>query len=396
MLLRRKPPKPVSDKNDIHVLAGPDPGPAIDETILRDLVESEACKDAASDMYDANLGAHGQPLIMEHKIGRWNHRWSAEAELRQHKDRATAQLRYRAAIGQRAAGEQAVHRIEQDLQAASTYHDRMQRVVDGAEPGDDGGYWPAESRIDENRRGEAVKDWLIYLGAAFAEVGLNYTAFQLMGSSLKETMVLSASIILVNVLLPKQLGELCTRVCRGRHDRSVLAAGLMTGFLLWVGVSLFVAQVRTAYLLRPGDGQPGETSLLERVGIGWGTLTVGWVLVVLAIGTIVLIRSAIRYNPYVRNLRAARIRVNDLRAELVAKRAELVVAGFDVEYARQLEADLAEQWAGKRAAQDGFAAELKHHYQHHLVRNLANPTVTDGVEIAVGRTAGRLHDGSTS
>jgi hypothetical protein len=166
--------------------------------------------------------------------------------------------------------------------------------------------------------------------------------------------------------------------------------------LLWVGVSLFVAQVRTAYLLRPGDGQPGETSLLERAGIGWGTLTVGWVLVVLAIGTIVLIRSAIRYNPYVRNLRAARIRVNDLRAELVAKRTELVVAGFDVEHARQLEADLAEQWAGKRAAQDGFAAELKHHYQHHLVRNLANPTVTDGVEIAVGRTAGRLHDGPSS
>ena len=51
------------------------------------------------------------------------------------------------------------------------------------------------------------------------------------------------------------------------------------------------------------------------------------------------------------------------------------------------EADLADQWAGKRAAQDGFAAELKHHYQHHLVRNLANPTVTDGVEIAAGRSS---------
>jgi hypothetical protein len=384
----KKPPEPVPSEDDIHVVAGPDPGPAVDEAMLRDFVESEARRDAASDMYDINLGAHGHPLIMEHKIDRWHHRWSAEAEMRQHKDRKTAQLLYRAAIRKHAAGEQAENHLNQELQDACSYRDRMQSVVDGAEPGDDGGYWAAQSRIDENRRGEAIKDWLIYLGAAVAEIALNYTAFQLMGNSLKETMVLSASIILVNVLLPKQLGELVTRVHRGRHDRGVLAAGLVAGTLLWVGVSLFVAQIRTAYLLRrPSGAQPGETSLLERAGIGWGTLTVGWLLVVLAIGAIVLMRSATRYNPYLKNLRAARLRVNELRAELVTRHTEVVVAGFDVECARESEADLAEQWAGKRAAQDGFAAELKHHYQHHLVRNLANPTVTDGVEIAAGRTS---------
>lgn len=382
--LRRKPSKPVPSEDDIHVVAGPDPGVEIDEAMLRDFVESEARKDAASDMYDVNLGAHGHPLIMEHKIDRWNHRWSAEAEMRQHKDRKTAQLLYRAAVRKHAAGEQAESHLKQDLQDACSYRDHMQRVVDGAEPGDDGGYWPAQSRIDENRRGESIKDWLIYLGAAVAEIGLNYTAFQLMGNSLKETMVLSASIILVNVLLPKQLGELVARVRRGRQDRGALAAALVAGTLLWVSVSLFVAQIRTAYLLRRPSG---GTSLLERAGIGWGILTIGWLLVVLAIGAVVLIRSATRYNPYLKNLRAARLRVHKLRSELVAKHTDLVVADFDVERARESEADLAEQWAGKRAAQDGFAAELKHHYQHHLVRNLANPTVTDGVEIAAGRTS---------
>lgn len=386
--LRRKRPKPDPSDDVVHVVEGPDPGVEVDEASLRDFVESEAIKDAASDMYDVNLGAHGHPLIMENKIARWNHRWSAETEIRQHKDRRTAQLLHRAAIRKRAAGEQAVHHLEQDLQDACSYRERMQNVVDGAEPGEDGGYWPAQSRIDESRRGECIKDWLIYLGAAIAEVGLNYTAFQLMGNSLKETMVLSASIILVNVLLPKQLGELVTRVRRGRQGRGVLVAGLLTGSLLWVGVSLFVAQIRTAYLLRQvSDAQPGETSLLERAGIGWTTLTIGWLLVVLAIGTVVLIRSATRYNPYLKNLRAARRRVDALRAELVTRHTDVVVAGFDVERARESEADLAEQWAGKRAAQDGFAAELKHHYQHHLVRNLANPTVTDGVEIAAGRTS---------
>ncbi|MGH3720079.1 MAG: hypothetical protein ACRDRI_14805 [Pseudonocardiaceae bacterium] len=386
--LRKKPPRPIPSEDDIHVVAGPDPGPEVDEVMLRDFVESEARKDAASDMYDVDLGTHGHPLIMEHKIDRWNHRWSAEAELRQHKDRKTAQLLYRTAIRKHATAERADNRLDQELREACAYLDHMQNIVDGAEPGDNGGYWPARSRIDENRRGEVIKDWLTYLGAAIAEIGLNYTAFQLMGNSLRETMVLSASIILVNVLLPKQLGELVARVRRGRRDRGVLVAGLVAGTLLWVGVSLFVAQIRTAYLLRQPSGvQPGEPSLLERAGIGWGTLTFGWLLVVLAIGAVVLLRSATRYNPYLKNLRAAHLRVNELRAELVAKHTDLVVAGFDVQQARESEADLAEQWAGKRAAQDGFAAELKHHYQHHLVRNLANPTVTDGVEIAAGRAS---------
>lgn len=394
MWLRRKPPEPVPGEDDIHVVWGPDPGPVVDEARLRDLVESEARQDAASDMYDVNLGAHGHPLIMEHTIDRWNHRWSAEAEMRQHKDRKTAQLLHRAAVRKHATAAQAEKHLDEELRDACAYRDRMQRIIDGTEPGDDGGHWPAQGRIDENRRGESIKDWLIYLGAAVAEIGLNYTAFQLMGNSLSETMVLAASIILVNVLLPKQLGELVTRVRRRRQDRGVLVTGLVAGMSLWVGVSLFVALIRTAYLLRPASGAlPGEPSLLERAGIGWVTLTSGWLLVVLAIGTVVLIRSATRCNPYLKNLRAARVRVSELQAELVAKRSDLVAADFDVERARESEADLAEQWAGKRAAQDGFAAELKHHYQHHLVRNLADPTVTDGVEIAAGRTRPGLGTG---
>ncbi|MGH3904733.1 MAG: hypothetical protein ACRDTE_11160 [Pseudonocardiaceae bacterium] len=372
-----------------QVVAGPAPGPDVNEDAVRDFVESEARKDAASGMYDVNLGTHGHPLIMEHKIDRWNHRWSAEAEMRQQNDRKSAARFYRGATRSHATGEKGEDHLEQDLRAACAYRDRMEGIVAGTEPGDDGGLWPAESRIDENHRGEAIKDWAIYLGAAFAEIGLNYTAFQLMGSSLQETAVLAASIILVNVLLPKQLGELVARARRARHGRGLLVAGLVGGAFLWVGVSLFVALVRTAYLLLPTAAaqQTGATSLLERAGIGSLTLTLGWLLVVLAVGTVVLLRSATRYNPYLKNLRAARARVDKLRAELVDKHGDVVVARFDLERAGELEAGLAEQWAGKRAEQDGFAAELKHHYQHHLTRDLANPTITDGVEIAIGRTS---------
>ncbi|MGH3872985.1 MAG: hypothetical protein ACRDSR_16010 [Pseudonocardiaceae bacterium] len=368
-------------------LVGPDPGPEIDRTALRDLVESEAHKDAASGMYDANLGVHGHPLIMENQIDRWHHRWSAEAELRQHRDRSRMHLLHRGATCQQATGEQTEDHLEQDLRDAIAYRDRMQGVVNGTEPGDDGGHWPAQSRINESRRWECVKDWGIYLGAAFAEIGLNYTAFQLMGSSLQETAVLAASIILVNVLLPKQLGELLTRVRRAQRGRGVLVAGLTIGAALWVGVSLFVAQIRTAYLLLPSASaaRTGGTSLLERAGIGAATLTAGWLAVVLAVGVVVMIRSATRYNPYLKNLRAARARVDKLRAALVATHGAVVAARLDAERARESEADLAEQWAGKRAEQDGLAAELKHHYQHHLARDLGNPMVTDGVEIAVGR-----------
>ncbi len=389
MPLHREPPAPVPSEDGLHVVAGPDPGPEVDAATLRDFVESEAHKDAASGMYDGNLGTHGHPLIMEHKIDRWHHRWSAEAEMRQHRDRKKAQLLHRGATCKQATGEQTEDHLEQDLRDACAYRDRMHAIVHGTEPGDDGGHWPAQSRIDENRRWESLKDWGIYLGAAVAEVGLNYTAFQLMGSSLQETAVLAASIILVNVLLPKQLGELVTRVRRGRRGRGVLVAGLVGGAALWVGVSLFVAQIRTAYLLLPSASaaQTGGTSLLERAGIGPVTLTVGWLLVVLAVGTVVLIRSATRYNPYLKNLRAARARVDKLRAALVATHGAVVAARLDAERARESEADLAEQWAGKRAEQDGLAVELKHHYQHYLARDLASPTVTDGVEIAAGRAS---------
>ncbi|MGH3901306.1 MAG: hypothetical protein ACRDTA_24260 [Pseudonocardiaceae bacterium] len=398
MPLHREPWVPVSSQDGLHVVAGPDPGPEVDGATLRDLVEAEARKDAASGMYDVNLGTHGHPLIMENKIDRWHHRWSAAAEMRQHRDRKRVHLLHRGATCKQATGEKTADHLEQDLRDACTYRDRMQGVVNGTEPGDDGGHWPAQSRINENRRWESGKDWGIYLGAAFAEVGLNYTAFQLMGSSLQETAVLAASIILVNVLLPKQLGELVTRVRRGRRGRSVLVAGLVGGAALWVGVSWFVAQIRTAYLLLPSASaaQTGGTSLLERAGIGPVTLTVGWLLVVLAVGTVVLIRSATRYNPYLKNLRAARARVDKLRAALVATHGEVVAAQVDAEHARASEADLAEQWAGKRAEQDGLAAELKHHYQHYLVRDLGNPMVTDGVEIAAGRASRPVHPSAQS
>lgn len=388
MRIRKDRRKYSPTEDEVDHVTGPPPGPAVDETMLRGLVESEASKDAASGMYDVNVGTHGHPLLMENKIDRWNHRWSAEAEMRQQNDRRAAQLRYRRAARHHATEQKTRDHLEQDLDEACEYRDRMLRVVEGTEVGDDGGRWAAQSRIDENRRAEAVKDWAIYLGAAVAEVGLNYTAFQLMGNSLKETAVLATSIVLVNVLLPKQLGEMLTRVRRARHGRGILIAGLVCGALLWVGVSVFVALVRTAYLLLPTAAaqQAGATSLLERAGLGSATLTIGWLLVVLAVGSVVLIRSALRYNPYLKNLHTARARVRKLRQALAARHGEAAAASVGLEHARDSENDLAEQWAFKRAEHDGFAAELKHHYQHHLTRELADPTLTDGIEISAGLT----------
>jgi hypothetical protein len=66
VLLHRKPSAPVSSDDHLRIVPGPDPGPEVDSDALRDVVEAEA-----SGMYDANLGAHSHPLIMEHKIDRW-------------------------------------------------------------------------------------------------------------------------------------------------------------------------------------------------------------------------------------------------------------------------------------------------------------------------------------
>lgn len=376
-----------TEPDGADAVLGPSAGPPADGETLRDLVESDARGDAASGMYDTNLAAHGHPLLMEQKIDRWNHQWSAEAELRQHSDRKKLEQLGRNLTRRHATERKTREHLEQELADACAYRDRMQRVVDGTETGDDGGYWPARSRVDENQRAEAGKDWALYIAAALAEVGLNYAAFQLMGSSLAETAVLAASVILVTVLLPKQLGELIIRAHRARRGRTVLLGGVAIAASLWVGVAVFIGLVRTAYLLLPSAlaVQAGQPSLLERAGLGPVVLTIGWLLVVLGVGSVVLIRSALRYNPYLRNLRRANARVAILRPQLAAKHGEVAAVSFDEDRASGTEAGLAERWAGKLAEQDGLAAELKHHYQHHLARELADPTVTDGLEIAAGR-----------
>lgn len=139
MRSRTERPEPTADGGDeIDVVSGPAPGPAVDEGMLRNLVESEAREDATSGMYDVNLGAHGHPLLMEHKIDRWNHRWSADAEMRQQNDQNTAQLRYRSATRRHATRQKTKEHLEQDLQETCAYRERMHRIVAGTEPGDDG------------------------------------------------------------------------------------------------------------------------------------------------------------------------------------------------------------------------------------------------------------------
>lgn len=379
--------RPQPDEPEVGV--GPSVGGAGDEDRLRDMVETEARADAGSGMYDINVGVHGNPLLMEHTIDRWNHQWSARTEQRKQRDEQTLTRLTRNVTRRRATEQKTVEHLEQELEEARAYRDRLERIVDGTEAADDGGYWPARSRVGENRRREAVKDWVLYIGAGLAEVGLNYAAFQLMGNSLQETAVLAASVILVTVLLPKQLGELIIRTQHARRGRGLLFAGVLVGGILWVGAALFIAMVRTAYLLLPSALalQTGQGTLLERAGLGSAVLTVGWLLVVLGVGSAVLIRSALRYNPYVKSLPKAVARVEALRAEVAAKHGEVAAVSFDAEQARGAEAGLAERWTGKLAEQDGLAGELKSHYRRHLARELADPTLTDQLEIGAGGQA---------
>lgn len=376
-------------KQSLESPPGPPPGPSLDEPLLRGLVESQARRDAASGMYDMAAGAHGLPTSMEHMIDRWKHRWSAEAEVAQQRDRSENVIRTRAAVRRLAVERQSNNHHRQELEEALEERDRLRRSHAATWRDEDGGDSPTMVQAGDDGRSDRAKDWLLYTAVGVSELGLNYTAFKLMGGSLHETAVLAASIILASVLLPKQIGELTMRLWRARGNRRLLAVALAGAVTLWVGVCVFVALVRTAYLLLPSSAasSAGSDSLLERAGLGSVILTVGWTLVTLAVGSVALLRAASRYQPRLREIRRADARVAKAREELALRCGDEAVAAFDLERSAESEGKLAQQWAGKQAALEGLSAELKHQYRHQLARELGNPTLTDALEAGVARAA---------
>jgi hypothetical protein len=256
------------------------------------------------------------------------------------------------------------------LATARAERDRLGDITDGRAPGDDGGRWPARARTGPRSRGALAVDVLIYGGAAVAEIGLNYLAFQLMGSSPWETAVLAAAIVLVNVLLPKQIGELLTRHRRAVLGRGRLLAGIVLGSLLWLAVSVFVALVRTAFLLLPAGAalDPGASALIVEAGLDAGVLTWGWLAVVLAVGLVVLFRAAARYNPYVTALRGATARVERLQEEKLDATAAAQDAQLQVQRAWEAHQSLQAAFDTEQARLTALAADTVAHHRAELDR----------------------------
>lgn len=263
-----------------------------------------------------------------------------------------------------------VHLVLGRLADARAQRDRLAEIIDGRAPGDDGGRWPARARAGQRSRTATLVDVLIYGGAAVAEIGLNYLAFQLMGSSAWETAVLAAAIVLVNVLLPKQIGELLTRHRRAVLGRGRILAGIVLGSMLWLAVSVFVALVRTAYLVLPTGTTLGldAPALIVEAGLSGELLTWGWLAVVLAVGLVVLFRAAARYNPYVSALRGATALVEELQQEKVDVSAAAHSAQLEVQRAWEAHQGLQDEFDAEHARLTALAGEVVAHHRAELDR----------------------------
>jgi hypothetical protein len=219
--------------------------------------------------------------------------------------------------------------------------------------------------MTEQRRRRRAADWAIYLAAAVAEIGLNYLAFRLMGATAVETALLAGAVVLVTVLLPKQLGALVATARRTRRWKGWPLVLMVAAAVLWVGTTLFVALVRTAYLLLPlGVGQP----LLTVAGIEPTVLTVGWLAVALAVGLAVLLRSAHGHNPYAAAWHASSAQVARLTEARSVARAEAARAAERAARERDALRATAERYAPLVDECRALAAELKDRYVHALGR----------------------------
>ncbi|MGQ0575314.1 MAG: hypothetical protein ACT4RN_14060 [Pseudonocardia sp.] len=362
-------PVPIGAARAEVVLA--EPAPAPDRRHLVDRADAAALLDAPG------FGGPGEGFAAT--VQSWLAQWLEEAERRTARARHAAREIVQDAGVALARAAAALDVAVERLQRGRLHRDRLEGIVAGTHPGDDGGRWPATERASADPRTERLMDVLWYGGAAVAEVGLNYLAFQIMGSSALETAVLAAAIVLVNVALPKQIGELFARLRRASGHRGRLVAAIVGGTALWVGVSLFVALVRTAFLMLPSGSslEFGTPVPLIEAGLGGNVLTWGWLAVVLAIGVVVLLRAAGRYNPYVRPLRAARSEVTVGEAGLVDARAAAHAARLDADRAWRAYAALSAEHESERRRLVALAEEVVSRYRAECERHAVSPAVAE-------------------
>lgn len=138
---------------------------------------------------------------------------------------------------------------------------------------------------------------------------------------------------------------------------------------LWIGVTAFVAIVRTAYLVFPQLGRP---ALLTLAGVSPTALTAGWFAVSVAVGAAVLLRSMHGHNPYVAAWHAALadvVRLGEARSAHRA-RAESAVALAATE--RDGLRAIGDRFVPLIAECRALAGELKDRYVHAYGRRRAS------------------------
>lgn len=342
--------------------------PGLDRGQLLREVEQRALHDSQSD-WSGCTTAEVPPAPIHREIDRWAEQHIAQIETLRWEAEQESRFRIREADAAATAADERTARAEAAAAAAEVRLADMAAVLRGLRPGDDGGDWSDRTRMDENPRQRRIVDALLYGAAGVAELGLNYLAFRLMGTTAFETALLAAAVVLVTVLLPKQLGVLITTARRTRRWTGWPLALMGGAAALWVGVTTFVAIVRTAYLVFPQLGRP---ALLTLAGVSPVALTAGWLAVSLAVGLAVLLRSAHGHNPYVAAWHAALTEVLRLGEARSTHRA-------DAESAAAL---AAAERDGLRAVRDRFvplvdecralAAELKDRYVHAFSRRRAS------------------------
>jgi len=336
--------------------------------LLRE-IEQQALRDSQTD-WDGVSPADVPPDAAYREIDRWADQQLAQIESARAAEEHDLRIAIREAESAATVADERRARSDDAAAAADRRQDAVGAVLRGERRGDDGGDWSDRSRMAEKPRHGNVTDVLVYGGATITDLGINYLAMRLMGATPAETALLAAAVVLVSVLLPKQLGAMITTVRRtGRWVGWPLCL-MIVAAAVWSAVLVFVAVVRTAYLLLPAQAGAliGRPALLTVAGVGPWVLTAGWLAVALAIGLAVLLRSAHRHNPYVSAWHAAvaasvRLAEASSACREATERAHEYVAR-ERDALRTIEARFTPRCAQCQA----LAAELKDRYVHALGR----------------------------
>lgn len=298
----------------------PDLHPLDRAQLLRE-IEIQALRDSQATWTDG-VGEDTPPGPIHRQIDQWAEQRTAQIAAARVAADDAAREAVRTAEADLATAEE--RRAHAEGIAADAEHGRahLVAVLRGDHRDPQIGDWSDPARLEEQPWQGRLIDVVVYGSAGLAEISLNYLAFQLMGANRVETAALAAAVVLVAVLLPKQIGALLATARRTQRWRGWPLTLMLSACALWVAVSMFTALVRTAYLLTPAGSGVMRPALLAAAGLGRTPLTLGWLVVALAVGAAVLLRSAHRHNPYPRAWHRAKLHAAQTAEERSRRRAD--------------------------------------------------------------------------